>query len=170
MLPLSCLSLSFPSPILKPMDQGVNTALSPLDGFAEIPITENKTKPTSTQKHTTEPSHSFVLRPSERSLFCKTNTEYWIFMIKSASHLLKICSTVYMLCYTMLCYVPRFSGISLAFITQIWWEPSSGIPQLPLVWKGEIKSTLKMLAFCFSSPTIYWASLTVGYWCIVIDF
>lgn len=71
MLPLSSLSLSFPSPIVKPMDQGVNTGLSPPDGCTEIAITENKTKPISTQKRSTKPSNAFLLCPSKQRPYFK---------------------------------------------------------------------------------------------------
>lgn len=69
MLHLSSPSLSFPSPIVKPMDQGVNTGLSVLDGCTEIPIIENKTKPVSTQKHIpwqAKPLHAFEKCPSKK--------------------------------------------------------------------------------------------------------
>ena len=100
MLPPSSLSLSFPSAIVKTMDQGVNTGLSPLDGCAEIAITESKTKPVATQK----PSLAFfiylfffLLCPSKQLPDSeKTNVGYLIFTF--------LCCYV-MLCYVMLCYV-----------------------------------------------------------------
>ena len=107
MLPPSSLSLSFPSAIVKTMDQGVNTGLSPLDGCAEIAITESKTKPVATQK----PSLAFfiflffLLCPSKQLPDSeKTNVGYLIFTF--------LCYV--MLCYVMLCYV-MLCYVSLAF-------------------------------------------------------
>ena len=113
------------------MDQGVNTGLSPLDGCAEIAITESKTKPVATQK----PSlaffiyYFFLLCPSKQLPDSeKTNVGYLIFTFLCCYVML----CYVMLCYVMLCYVMflwHFLGIHLTAKVPVV-SLSNSIPQL----------------------------------------
>lgn len=101
MLPLSSLSLSFPSPIVKPMDQGVNTGLSLLDGCTEIAITENKTK----APHRAKNSCALLFRLQNETLFFNVyfKSLSWEKFQAHITHLHRLCMLFQMLCYVMLC-------------------------------------------------------------------
>lgn len=58
MLPLSSLSLAFPSPIVKPTDQGVNTGLSP----QKLQLLKRKQSPYACSTEASHAFHIFVLQ------------------------------------------------------------------------------------------------------------
>lgn len=85
MLPLSSLSLAFPSPIVKPMDQGVNTGLSP----QKLQLQKRKQSPYPCRS---KPPHAFFILFFKQHPYVKPQM-YLIFMIFWGAQ--------FMLCYVI---------------------------------------------------------------------